>query len=505
MTLQPIATLTLALLALLLPWAAPTNAAAAQPAAASADATEERWYSVELSGQRAGWMRSARVEADGLITSTEEMNLTISRGSVNIKVRAVSEHVETTEHEPVSVKTVQEFGALPQEVRVRFLDDGRLAVTRSTAGLVGPEDIFDAPAEDWLTPSQVAEHLTGVIEAGGSSTRLSVFDPLMAMGPTELSYDGFERTELNLMGRRVPAYRVTSTSQALGGVSSVEFLSAAGETLKTETAIGGIELTMTTTTKELALGEIEAPELMVSTFVKPAEPIAGARTSRTATYSLSKDDGSPVVVPSVAGQTFRTDAGRSLVDVSVGGTSLATDRDLSESMSASSAINHEDAAIIALVDRARPDADAPAALRAEAIRRFVHRYVETKSLGVAFASASEVAKTREGDCTEHAVLLAALLRADGIPARVASGLVYADAFAGERDVFAYHMWTQAALPSGGGHAWTDLDATFSGSRAFDATHITIGTSNLPDDAPLEGFLEMMPLIGTLQIQVESLE
>ena len=34
------------------------------------------------------------------------------------------------------------------------------------------------------------------------------------------------------------------------------------------------------------------------------------------------------------------------------------------------------------------------------------------------------ARTRSGDCSEHAVLLTALLRARGIPARVSHGLVY---------------------------------------------------------------------------------
>ena len=38
-----------------------------------------------------------------------------------------------------------------------------------------------------------------------------------------------------------------------------------------------------------------------------------------------------------------------------------------------------------------------------------------------------------------------MLRADGIPARVASGLVYADGFLGSRDIFGWHMWTQALI------------------------------------------------------------
>ena len=38
-----------------------------------------------------------------------------------------------------------------------------------------------------------------------------------------------------------------------------------------------------------------------------------------------------------------------------------------------------------------------------------------KDLSVGFATAADVARTAQGDCTEHAVLLAALLRASDIP------------------------------------------------------------------------------------------
>ena len=86
--------------------------------------------------------------------------------------------------------------------------------------------------------------------------------------------------------------------------------------------------------------------------------------------------------------------------------------------------------------------------------QFVHNYINRKDFSQAFASAVEVADTREGDCTEHAVLLAALCRARGIPARTAIGLVYVPHDQG----FGYHMWTEvyinnSPLPSG---ATTDV-------------------------------------------------
>jgi len=61
---------------------------------------------------------------------------------------------------------------------------------------------------------------------------------------------------------------------------------------------------------------------------------------------------------------------------------------------------------------------------AVALEAYVYRAVTMKDYLQAFATASEVARNREGDCKGCAVYLAALARARKIPARVAMGLVY---------------------------------------------------------------------------------
>jgi hypothetical protein len=82
-------------------------------------------------------------------------------------------------------------------------------------------------------------------------------------------------------------------------------------------------------------------------------------------------------------------------------------------------------------------------------------------------SALETLARRGGDCTEAAVLLAALGRAAGIPTRVASGLVYArDAYHGVGNVFTPHSWVIAYV----GGEWRSFDAAL---EYFDATHIAI--------------------------------
>jgi transglutaminase-like putative cysteine protease len=69
-----------------------------------------------------------------------------------------------------------------------------------------------------------------------------------------------------------------------------------------------------------------------------------------------------------------------------------------------------------------------------------------------FSSAVETLKAGYGDCGEHAVLLAAILRAAGVPARVVLGLVYF----GPKKAYAGHAWVMAY--SGG--AWIFCDPAF---------------------------------------------
>lgn len=82
-------------------------------------------------------------------------------------------------------------------------------------------------------------------------------------------------------------------------------------------------------------------------------------------------------------------------------------------------------------------------------------------------SALETMRRRAGDCTEAAVLLAALGRAAGIPTRVANGLVYSrQRYHGVSNAFMPHSWTLAYVDG----AWRSFDLAID---TFDATHIAI--------------------------------
>ncbi|MEE8481443.1 MAG: transglutaminase-like domain-containing protein, partial [Desulfobacterales bacterium] len=73
--------------------------------------------------------------------------------------------------------------------------------------------------------------------------------------------------------------------------------------------------------------------------------------------------------------------------------------------------------------------------------------------------ALDTLKNLMGDCNEHAVLMAALARAAGIPAQIEAGLVYV------KGRFYYHAWNVLYLGE-----WITVDSLM-GQMPADVTHI----------------------------------
>lgn len=82
-------------------------------------------------------------------------------------------------------------------------------------------------------------------------------------------------------------------------------------------------------------------------------------------------------------------------------------------------------------------------------------------------SALEAIKRHSANCSETAVVLAALGRAAGIPTRVANGLIYtAEPYFGVSNAFIPHSWTLAYVDG----QWKSFDAAMD---VFDSTHIAL--------------------------------
>ena len=204
-------------------------------------------------------------------------------------------------------------------------------------------------------------------------------------------------------------------------------------------------------------------------------------------------------LPSAGAQRVEVgeDGKTALLTITINDNLPATEEEISDAAftEASVMVDGEDELVSKLAASACRDAGDDPFARAEAIRRFVHRHISSKDLDTAFATASETARMRTGDCSEHGVLLCAMLRAQGIPARVATGLVYADSFAGRDAIFGWHMWTQGLIDG----RWVDFDATL--KQRYDAVHVLTGISSLADGISAADMASTMLLMGNLEIEV----
>ena len=158
---------------------------------------------------------------------------------------------------------------------------------------------------------------------------------------------------------------------------------------------------------------------------------------------------------------------------------------------ANSLLQSDDQAVVALAAEAAGDERDPVRLACR-LEDFVHDRIRTKNFSQALATAAEVARSLEGDCTEHAVLLAAMARARGIPARVVIGPVYMPG----QQAFGYHMWNELHV----GGQWVPFDATL-GAGGIGAGHLKLAQSNLKETNALTCFLPVAQVLGQLEIEI----
>ncbi len=130
----------------------------------------------------------------------------------------------------------------------------------------------------------------------------------------------------------------------------------------------------------------------------------------------------------------------------------------------------------------KDEPDAPPLTRAKKLLDWVHTHIEKRPV-LSLPDALSTLENRVGDCNEHAVLLAALARAAGIPTRIEAGMVYL------KGRFYYHAWNLMYLGK-----WITADSLF-GQLPADVSHLRFATGS-PEQQ-----LDLMGIIGKIRLTV----
>ncbi len=131
------------------------------------------------------------------------------------------------------------------------------------------------------------------------------------------------------------------------------------------------------------------------------------------------------------------------------------------------------------------------------ISLFVYNHINNKTAGLPLISAPVIMKNRTGDCTEHAVLAAALFRGASIPARGVTGMVFVPEFMGKKNVFVYHMWIEVFYMG----RWQPLDPTRPEDKNFN-TYIAFSYHDLKSEVPMS-YLKAVSSLNNIKVKLKS--
>jgi hypothetical protein len=508
----------------------PAATDAADPSGAgvsSADLAYDHWYLDTVEGRPAGYSRTwMTVEDDHIVSGYLEVGVEKHGGEMS-QTRTRVRWTESREHRPIAIEVQQSNGSDTVTKTYRFTENGITLTSEQNGRTI--ERTLPPIDGHFLTPSlqqalikpsllpeppaRLQEQMQRINRRGElpRGFAFDVVDPLVGMKPFRTQYrQAADKPEPYALadGTEVSVTPWTITYAAFPGFEHRVYVDDAGRRVGYAYEIDGMSFASQLADEKVSGTVFDPPEMSGLSVVVPDKPIRHAFLQRVIVYELQYESGDSDAIPVATAQQTVQRLGRGharvTVDLNAKPDTPASDRPEPKHLANSIMIDHEDEAVHALAMKAiaklgdAPDDEAIA----KACKRLVTRHVNGASLAVGDATASEVARTREGDCTECSVLLAALLRVHGIPSRCVNGLVYSeDDFAGQSDVFVYHQWTQAWIGSDANNPaegyWLDLDSAM---WRYSAGHIALGVSAMGDEDQ-QDLVEIVPLQQNLKIKV----
>lgn len=430
------------------------------------------------------------------ITQVQEVEMLRSGQDTSFRQSLIGD--ETSTGELISFESLAKasFG----EMAVRgTVADGRLDMTFETQGKSQSREV--AWEKSWGGVYAVAQSLKDKPLKRGESRDISslTFDlPFPSATKTTLTALAVEETQL-LDGPRELLKVKQATDFGEGKIIEVfVWVDEQGETLKSR-IVSGIPLTSYRVSKEVALRKPSGPkfDLMVMSTVKVTQPPGEKRTVYKATL---KEGEIKDAFASGVSQTVRITSPQT-AEIVVRRVTPSDPKELETPDDPPTAADREPNNFIQSDDR-RVVALANAVAKGEtdpwkvalALERHIEKSVKN-SFSQAFATAAETAASLEGDCTEHAMLLAAVCRARKVPARVAVGLVFDG-----KDGFAFHMWTEVWISD----RWIPLDA-IRGDGGIGGTHLKLAHSNLKVASMTTALFPVFNVLGRLELEIVEAE
>ncbi len=466
------------------------------------------WAEIYMAGGKVGYAHSTMTREGKEIRTQTAMTMRIGRVDQPVEIETVQSTTESLDGSPARFSMDLNASVMKTSMR-GTIKDGKVTVVTSQYGMEQTQ-AFDFPSGALMGWGLFRDGLLRKYDPGTQYTVKTYAPEFRLDGPVDAVTKVGDWEEFEQQGRKRRGQRVSITMESpIGAIELHSWVDEHRNPLKAEIPMAGLgNIVMITTTQEKALADFIPPEIFLKSSLKAGRALQPEKLARVK-YRIrpTQPDIDLSDIPATGMQTpAKRDDGS--VDLRVVRQShkkpesperrLSAD-ELREFLEPNLNINTADPKLVELGRSAGGEEKDPYKL-ADRLRRFVTDFVTSKSLNIGFATASEVARTKEGDCSEHGVLLAALARLNGIPSRVAVGLAYVPVFGGESDVFGYHLWTQFYIDG----RWIDVDAALRETECS-PIRIAFATSSLKNTGLADLTLPLLSKIGAIAIDIVEVE
>ncbi len=462
------------------------------------------WDTAYLQGSKAGYVHTAvrEFERDGvkLYHTTVQLKLKVKRFRQVIQLRMDNGTIETATGHVVGTFMRQYLGEKKRLELRGTLNGNQLDLT-----LDGTKKLKPAPWDKKVVGLYAQERLLKKkkIKPGDEFSFRSFEPSINLVVTTFVKVKGFEEVELFGGKAKRKLLRVEMKPQKIEKIqlpTLTSWLDKDYNRLRSEVEIPGLgTMLLYRSPKSVALapGSIaDLTDIGVGQYIRLSRRIVNPYQTTSAVYRISiKGDDDPA-------STFARDTRQTVKNVKSGSFELHVntetkakpmDKPGQEFLESSYFINSKDKRVQQLAKVAVGTETDPwrKALR---IERWVYRNMRARS-HEALATADHVARTLHGDCSEFAMLAAAMCRAVDVPSRTAIGLIYANTReAGP--VFAFHMWTEVFVDG----RWVPIDAT-RGLGRVGATHLKITDQSWHETRTLTPLFPVVRVLGRVKIDV----
>ncbi len=469
----------------------------------------DEWAEIYLGGGKVGFAHSSFTRRGDRIQTELRFRMVLGRAEQPVKIDLRQESVETLAGVPISFASETDMSVMTSTTR-GTIANGRVKIITSQFGMEQTQE-FDFPTGALMTWGTFREGLLRGFKPG-TEYSFPIYAPELRLDGAVTSrtiigdWEEFSHRGQSIRGQRV----VVTLESPVGSMEMVSWVNADGLPLKAKLPMPGMgDMLLITTDQATALSDFVPPEFFMTSVIKAGRKIDPASAKRIRYRIRAKNDKTKLSdLPDTGAQRVLAEKDgivelevsrqNHFIKCKIGRKDLSA-KNLTEYLGSNLMINTADPKLIELAKKAAAGETKAFAL-ADNLRRFVTDYVATKSLNIGFATASEVARTREGDCSEHGLLLAALGRISGLPSRVVVGLAYVSSFGGREDIFGYHLWTQFYIDG----RWVDFDAAL-GESDCSPIRIAFAVSSLKNSGLADLSLPLLSKIGAIDIDILEIE